>query len=136
VPALREHAEDVPALIRHFLRKLSVSSHRPLRISDEALKRLREYSWPGNVRQLWAVLEYAVYQSDDNVLGVADLPPLPEGGNEEADLNLEHLEERAIKAALRRTGGVVMQAARLLGIHRDTLASKMKEYKIEKNGEG
>jgi len=51
-------------------------------------------------------------------------------------LNLKELEAWAIRQALKRTHGTVSQAAKMLGIHRDTLAAKMKEYKIEKNGEG
>src|SRR5262249_39918291 len=56
VPPLREHAEDIPALVDYFLSKLSGECGRPVRLTESARNRLQEYAWPGNVRQLRAVL--------------------------------------------------------------------------------
>jgi Nif-specific regulatory protein len=135
VPPLREHAEDIAALTEHFLSKLAMEYRRPVRLAPEALRRLQEYSWPGNVRQLRSVLETAVAMSAGEVIDVADLPLGPERrkpAEELPVLNLEALEADAIRQALRRTDGNKAQAAKLLGIHRDTLLGKMKKYGIDK----
>jgi two-component system response regulator HydG len=136
VPALREHAEDIPALVEHFLPALEQEYRRPLQLTPQALRRLQAYSWPGNVRQLRAVLEIAVAMTDSEVLDIEDLH-LPDslGGASPTDpptLNLEQLEAWAMRRALQQTGGHIAQAAELLGIHRDTLASKMKKYDIRR----
>jgi Nif-specific regulatory protein len=133
VPPLREHIEDVGELVHYFLKKLAVEWDRQIKLSSSALERLQEYSWPGNVRQLRSVLENAVALSetdtiepDDLVLSAGPSPAEP------PSLNLEELESWAIRQALRRTGGNVSQAARMLGIVRDTLGSKMKKYGIRR----
>jgi len=138
VPALRERREDVPALVEHFLAKLAVEYRRPVRLTPEAMERLRQYPWPGNVRQLRSVLEHAVAMSDGATIDAGDLHLFTDAlsSTEGPSLNLKELEAWAIRQALKRTHGTVSQAAKMLGIHRDTLAAKMKEYKIEKNGEG
>lgn len=138
VPPLREHPEDIPALVEHFLRKLANNYHRCPLPTSEALTRLQEYPWPGNVRQLWTVLEYAVAHCESDRLEVLDLPlPEPPAAavpvNEESDLNLKQMEGRAIREALHRSRGVLKEAARILGIHRDTLVTKMRTYGIDKH---
>jgi DNA-binding NtrC family response regulator/pSer/pThr/pTyr-binding forkhead associated (FHA) protein len=146
VPPLRERAEDVPALATHFLRKLSMEYRRSLRLTEAALARLRECPWPGNVRQLRAVLENAVAMSDADTLDADDLllpDAEPRGGCGECasadgvpglpSLNLEQLEIWAIRQALRESGGNARAAAEVLGIHRDTLGLKMKKYEIKRN---
>jgi Nif-specific regulatory protein len=141
VPPLREHAEDIPALVDHFLRQLTLEYRRPLRLTPAALERLRRYSWPGNVRQLRAVLENAVAMTDGGVLDADDLRltdtegPAGDGGPWLPTLNLEQLEIEAIRQALRQTAGNVTAAAGVLGIHRDTLTLKMKRYGIARKEE-
>jgi transcriptional regulator with GAF, ATPase, and Fis domain len=135
VPPLREHPEDMPLLVRHFLSRLAVEYRRPLDVTDAALRCLQAYSWPGNVRQLRSVLENAVAMSDDDLLDVHHLPlPSQSGAGAEppATLNLEELEAWAIRQALQRTTNNVTHAAKLLGIHRDTLTNKLKKYGIDK----
>jgi Nif-specific regulatory protein len=136
VPPLREHREDIPALVQHFLGRLSVEYKRTVRLTDDAMRRLQAYHWPGNVRQLRSVLEHAVAMAEGPVVDADELhlvgdgpPAVPEG----MSLNLRQLEAWAIRQALQQTGGVMVQAARLLGIHRDTLAEKMKQYGIDKH---
>jgi Nif-specific regulatory protein len=134
VPPLREHIEDVAELVQYFLKKLAVEWGRQIKLSPASLERLQEYSWPGNVRQLRSVLENAVALSDTDTIEPDDLVlsagPSP---TEPPSLNLEELESWAIRQALRRTGGNVSQAARMLGIVRDTLGSKMKKYGIKRD---
>ncbi|MBV9125708.1 MAG: sigma 54-interacting transcriptional regulator, partial [Planctomycetes bacterium] len=133
VPPLRAHAEDIPALVNYFLEKLAFESYRQVRLTEAALGRLQEYSWPGNVRQLRSVLECAVALSEKDLLDTGDLVlPTEVPANQPATLNLEELEGWAIRQALRQTGGNITQAARLLGIVRDTLSGKMKRLGIDK----
>jgi Nif-specific regulatory protein len=136
VPPLRDRRHDIPILVDHFLARLAVEYRRPaIRLSPAALERLQEYHWPGNVRQLRSVLEHAVAMSEHAVIEADELHLFAEGaqtGPLPMSLNLEELEKWAIRQALERTHGTITQAARLLGIHRDTLMAKMKKYDIEK----
>jgi two-component system response regulator HydG len=136
VPSLREHREDIPELARHFLARFNSEYHRSVLLTEPALARLQEYSWPGNVRQLRCVLETAVAENQTGAILPSDLRLLPERPADEPEeddcLNLMELEIRAICRALQRTNGNNTQAARLLGIHRDTLIQKLKRYGIER----
>jgi len=135
VPPLREHREDIPELVRHFLEQLSMEYRRPLSVTPAALEKLCEYHWPGNIRQLKSVLEHAAAMTGAEILdvGVISLPSVAlSAKKDELPLNLEELEAWAIRQALRRHHGVVLHAAKELGIHRDTLTIKMNKYKIER----
>src|SRR6185312_4478970 len=68
VPPLREHLEDIPALVEHFLGRLAIEYRRRLTLSEPALHRLQTYTWPGNVRQLRSVLETAVATTEGDVI--------------------------------------------------------------------
>jgi DNA-binding NtrC family response regulator len=137
VPPLRDHAEDIPALVEHFLAKICVEFRRRVTLSESALRRLQTFSWPGNVRQLRSVLEMAVAMAEDGAtIHAGDLRL--SGEDDLADpvqtLNLEELEAVTIRRALSRTGGNNTKAAQLLGINRDTLINKIKKYGIEREG--
>ena len=137
-PPLREHAEDIPALARHFLARLHTGGPRPPSLTEAALERLRAYSWPGNVRQLRYVLEGAAALKPDGRIDAADLhlsEGLREGGGE-PPLSLDEVEAWAVRRALGRTAGNKTRAAELLGIHRDTLLQKVRKYRIDLGGEG
>lgn len=135
VPPLREHSEDVPALVDHFLDKLIPECGCRKTLSASALQRLVEYPWPGNVRELRTVIENAVMMSDGDVIETHDLrlhdaPMLT--GDFPQSLNLEHVEAWAIRQALQKTKGNVTRGARILGIARETLATKLKKYGIDR----
>jgi Nif-specific regulatory protein len=135
VPALCEHGDDIPELVDHFLPRLALEYRRTVKLTEAAMARLRAYSWPGNVRQLRSVLEIAVAMSDSNLLDVADLRLETDGTRATDDppsLVLEEVEAWVIRKALQQTKGNLVQAARLLGIHRDTLAAKLKKFGIDK----
>ena len=139
VPPLRERREDIPALVEYFLAKLAVEYRRNVLLSASAMQRLQEYPWPGNIRQLRSVLEHAVAMSEDSVVEADELHLFAESPSQPTealplDLNLDVLEGWAIRQALRRTQGTITQAARLLGIHRDTLMLKMKKKGIDRRG--
>jgi Nif-specific regulatory protein len=136
VPALREHVEDIPALAYSFLDRLPVGkTQRRKRLSSAALRRLQEYNWPGNVRQLRATLENAVIMSDGSTIEESDLLLADVGSNDlPLSLNLEELTTWAIRRALDTTEGNITRAAEILGIARETLRKLIKKYAIERDG--
>jgi len=137
VPALRDHAEDIPALVEHFLGRLMQEYRRSVRLTDAALSRLCSYAWPGNVRQLRSVLEIAVAMSESGIIDVADLRLEAETHGVAAPdcpstHRLEDVEAWAIRKVMRQTNWNITQAAKILDINRDTLAGKLRKYGIEK----
>jgi two-component system, NtrC family, response regulator HydG len=133
VPPLREHVDDIPDLVEYFLEKLAAEWGRRVQLAPAALEQLRNYNWPGNVRQLRSFLENAVALADKEILDVQDLPlPHVAAAGEPPSLKLDDLEAWGIKQALRRTGGNVTRAAKILGIARDTLNAKIKKYELRK----
>jgi DNA-binding NtrC family response regulator len=141
VPALREHPEDVPELAAFFLARVSAECRRSFRLTPAAMRKLQAYAWPGNVRQLRAVLESAAVMSETDLL---DADALPLGGVSElasaaaaaADLppslDMDEIETWAIRRALKQTNGNVSHAAKVLGMSRDTLHTKIKKKGIER----
>src|SRR6059058_4729800 len=80
LPPLRERGDDLPLLVRHYLRRFSRELGREVReVAPEALGRLRDYPWPGNIRELQSVLKQALLQASGTVLLPAFLPDLPGG---------------------------------------------------------
>jgi two-component system, NtrC family, response regulator HydG len=139
VPPLREHVEDVPELAGFFLERLSVQCRRAFRLTGAAIRKLQAYHWPGNVRQLRAVLESAAVMCESDVIDAADLAvgtvselaAMPVvSGDLPASLDIDDLETWAIRKALRQTQGNVSRAAQILGMSRDTLHTKLKKKGI------
>src|SRR5262249_3049388 len=93
VPPLREHVEDIPALVEHFLTRFGGEGGKRLGLSEAALRRLQESPWRGNVRELRSLLESAVALCDEDVLEPDDLPrPAGACPSEPPSLNIEELE--------------------------------------------
>jgi formate hydrogenlyase transcriptional activator len=136
LPPLRERREDIPILIRHFVRKFSLRMNRSVEsIPKETMETLSSWSWPGNVRELENLMERAVILSDRRVLQVPldDLRIPESAGGSESDSTLDSAERQHIVRTLRDTGGVQSGpngAARRLGLKRTTLQSKMQRLKI------
>src|SRR6202011_2216791 len=85
LPPLRERGDDLPLLIRHFLRRFGRELGRDVReVAPEALQRLRTYPWPGNIRELQSVLKQALLRASGAVLLPAFLPELLGGSGEAA----------------------------------------------------
>ena len=142
LPPLRDRKEDIPILVQHFLGKFAVE--RTLTVSQEAMRRLMAYQWPGNVRQLENAVERAVaFTAGRSQIDVADLPPeveqardtsvassvsLPEEGMDLAAF-VANIERELIQRSLERTGGNKGQAARLLNLKRTTLVEKLKRFR-------
>jgi DNA-binding NtrC family response regulator len=134
LPPLRERREDIPALVEHFVRRFSAEYQvAPKRIAPDALARLCEYDWPGNIRELENAIERAFAISRAEMITLADLPPGIAAPAEPAAgpvLPLAEVERRAIAAALRQSGGNKNEAARLLGIDRQRLYRKIEKYDL------
>ena len=144
LPPLRRRREDIPLLAEHFVRRFAAEQDREVTgLAPATLKRLEEYDFPGNVRELENIIERAVTLSSGPVLGVDLLPPLHAGaGRSPVDPSVEfpedgvdldrmiHDYERAIvEKALDRAGGVRKKAAGLLGITFRSL-----RYRLDKLG--
>ncbi len=133
IPPLRERGEDVDLLIEHFLNHFrSQHGRSKLGISPQAKKRLQEYMWPGNVRQLRNVIDSAVVMADGDAIEADDLGLRDAGVSRLDTFRLDEWEKRLINKALQRTDGNVPKAAKLLGISRATAYRKIAEYDIER----
>jgi DNA-binding NtrC family response regulator len=142
LPPLRDRREDIPLLVQHFLDRLALESGRtPVTMSQEAIRRLMAYPWPGNVRQLENAIERAVAFSKGRAqLDVADLAPEIQNQAAATDLSqvwfpdegldfaryVEAVELSLIRRSLERTRGNKRQAAKLLNLKRTTLIEKLK----------
>ncbi len=138
VPPLRARRSDIPLLVANALGRTKARA-----VSEEAMARLTAYAWPGNVRELMHVIERAAVMCSAEVIDVADLPPsvqaAPASGaaaSAGADVYeamplrdaLAALEKRLIERALERAVGNRAEAARILGIARPQLYTKMEEH--------
>ena len=133
VPPLREREGDIDLLMHHFLAHFSAQHGRSkLGLSDAAREQLQQYAWPGNVRQLRNVIDSAVVMADEPNIEVDDLGLRDAGISRLDTLRIDEWEQRLILKALRRTGGNVPEAARLLGVSRATAYRKITEYNIER----
>src|SRR6202044_2931877 len=133
LPPLRERKVDIPLLANTFLEKFSDPARPIHSISEDAMRRIMSYDWPGNIRELENAIERAVALGSGPILHVGHLPSNLRFVSSEklTDMDelvpLEVLEGRAIFRALRETSGDKLAAARLLGIGKTTLYRKLKQ---------
>lgn len=134
IPPLRQRGEDIDLLIHHFFDHFSKLHGRPqLKLSPQALEKMRKYSWPGNVRQLRNVVDSAVVLANGNEIKASDLSLHEALNDSDLDsLNIEQWEQRLIREALRRTRGSVPDSSELLGISRATMYRKLEAYNIDR----
>jgi formate hydrogenlyase transcriptional activator len=140
IPSLRERAEDIPVLVRHFVQHFSRNMNKQITaISSETMQALTSYSWPGNVRELQNVIERAVILSQGRVLNVPlrDLKhrQVQNGTVANGHLTLEEMERRHILAVLEQTNWVFAGpngAAARLGMKRPTLQFRMQKLGISR----
>jgi transcriptional regulator with PAS, ATPase and Fis domain len=139
IPPLRDHKEDIPALANFFLAKYAADAQKHLQgITPQAMKRLMDFHWPGNARELENIIQRGVMLSSGTMLDVADIHldiPSPRPSADSAALTLpagmtlDQWEEELIREALRRANGNKSQAARALGLSRNAL-----RYRLSKIG--
>jgi DNA-binding NtrC family response regulator len=160
LPPLRDRKEDIPYLANHFLRKYKNIKNRVLKISSEALGAMAKYRWPGNIRELENIIQYAIVNTDTDEITKAGLPQKIFSTAQEKDSSclsdelfklasnivesetlaesynayeeyMKIVEFPLMKAVLERTEGNKSISAKLLGINRNTLRKKAKEHGFE-----
>lgn len=137
LPSLHERKEDIPLLVDHFLKTVP----KPAKIYSLPLQILMDYSWPGNIRELQNIIERAAVMSDDGVIEAHHLPANVTKENffdvstdPEAlsiDDQLRAIEKRMIVEALKKTEGVQVKAAEILGISPRSMMHKVKKHSID-----
>ena len=150
MPPLRDRKEDIPLLVRGFLRHFCKANDKPLlEVTADAMNALLTYDWPGNVRELRTAMEHGVVMATGPKIALRDLPmsvrqtanvPLPRGispatafGEKVNPLDLHETERKLVLQALASTRGNVTAAAKKLGISRRTLHRKINEMNVEKS---
>jgi len=141
LPALRERKEDIPMLVDSFLSKSSfISGRQQKQISEEALGKLMNYSWPGNIRELENIIERCVVITQTNHITEEDLPAhiikysqILNDGEENLKLDdvLDYTEKDIIIKTLKECGGNRTKASAIMGISRRSLHRKIIKYNIE-----
>ena len=150
MPPLRERKEDIPLLVRGFLRHFCQANDKPLLdLTTDAMNAFLTYDWPGNVRELRTAIEHGVVMATGPKITLRDLPmavrqaagaSLPRGispakafGEKMNPLDLQETERKLVLQALATTRGNVTAAAKKLGISRRTLHRKINEMNAEKS---
>lgn len=139
IAPLRERNEDLLPLTKHFIAQFNREFHKQIQgLSMTAQQRLTTYDWPGNVRELKNVIERAVILEQGELLSVESLrltfsPPRSDQGLQlpSEGLSLKALEDSLVKQALERAQGNQTEAARLLGLSRFALRSRLKRLAAE-----
>jgi DNA-binding NtrC family response regulator len=140
LPPLRGHAEDVPALVGYFVDTYNTEFKKRVRgVTDDAMRRLQTYGWPGNIRELRNAVERAMLLVDGDQLTADQFPvvsaaprlseavELPPTG-----IDLEQLERSLVVQALDRSGWNQTRAAVLLGLNRDQIRYRIEKFKLER----
>lgn len=130
LPPLRERRVDIPLLLNHFLELYAKNMGKsPKKISNEAVKVLTEYDWPGNVREVQNIVERFTTITKGSIIDLKDIATLDMGKREKKDMTLKEavsaFENKFIFEILESVDGNRKKAAERLGIHRNTLIAKM-----------
>jgi DNA-binding NtrC family response regulator len=147
LPLLRERPEDLPLLAAHFAQKYARPGQAPKQVSPEAMEVLMRYGWPGNVRELENAIERACVTSRTEMIEPENLPPelvKPAKVEQSHPLDLSRsladqlaeitasFEERYLREALRKAHGQVSMAAKISGLSRRSVSSKIAQYNIDR----
>jgi transcriptional regulator with PAS, ATPase and Fis domain len=133
MPALRERKEDIPLLCDHFLLRFSQETNKPIRkVSRQAMDEMMLYDWPGNIRELENAIERAVVVGKTIQVMPEDLPIACFPGQARPfDHTLKTIEKYHIQQVLADNAWNISTSARILGIDRSTLYSKIKRYRLQ-----
>jgi len=130
LPPLRERGDDIVLLAHRFLEEFRTHHRREIEgFADAAVSALRRYAWPGNVRELSHVVERAVLMTSGPTIGPADLRlETPSAAADYSPMTLDEIEASAIRSALARHDGNVIDAAEELGVSRSALYRRMEKF--------
>lgn len=137
IPPLRERINDIEICVKYFLNKLSVAQKYDKKPSEDFIKKLKNYKWKGNVRELQNIIERAYYLSEGQVITDECLPEdlfydsIYKDGL--SDISLETVEKRTIIHALIKSKGHVIEAGKLLNLSKSSIYRKIKKYNIDLN---
>ncbi len=141
LPPLRDRLEDIPLLVQHFIEKFNAEKGKEiLGITDDALDLLMRHKYPGNIRELENIIEYAFILCHEAFIRPEHLPEPFNTPHDQADggaigigrpMSLEEIEKRAILNALERNRWKKLATCRELGISKDTLRRKIRKYKLD-----
>lgn len=136
IPPLRERIEDIPMLVDHFLEKYCTSMSRNIMSIDKAaLKRLEQYDFPGNVRELENMVERAIVVGNDKEIRLKDLPFEKEISTSSFK-SLEDLEKQYISKVLDKYNWNISQSAKVIKVDRVTLYNKIRKYNLQSPKKG
>lgn len=131
VPPLRERTEDIPLLVEFFIKKYCASMNRqPVSIDETALKRLQEFDFPGNIRELENMVERAIVVGNGKKITMRDLP-LHHGQTTQGPESLEEMEKQHILQVLIHHNWNISRTAKALKVDRVTLYNKIKKYNLK-----
>ncbi len=134
IPPLRERKQDIPDLVQHFLNEFTEETQ--VQFTHEALMKLVHYSWDGNIRQLRNVIQRILALTPSDIISEEDLPDEilhyhPTVSNELDKKTIADVEKTHIEKILKECDYNQLKAAEVLGVHRNTLSRKIKEYNID-----
>ena len=131
MPPLREHRDDIPLLIHHFIKLYAKNFQRDVKGFDsDAMKKLISHDWPGNVRELQNLIERSIALADTPIMKLEEISSLRSSDTIDSDLpSLEELERRYIFKLLDRFNDSRDKTAETLGINKSTLWRKLQQYK-------
>ncbi len=145
IPPLRERRQDIPLLCEYFIKRYNQEFGKRIKgISEEAMNALMNYSWPGNIRQLQAVIERAVILTDRERIEYDDIrEDISEGGSTnimefdipDEGIVFEELEKALLKRAMEKSGFVAKRAAELLGMSYKTFWYRWEKFGLGKGSE-
>lgn len=138
IPPLRDRKDDIEPLVNHFIETFKAKLHKPgLEITRRAMNIMKQYKWPGNVRELENTIERCAILCEEDLITPEDLPFETDdqsrgglGNILSKEITLEEVEKIFIKKTLQRFEGNRSRAAEALGINRNTLANKIKLYRL------
>ncbi len=131
VPPLRDRTEDIPMLVHHFIKKYCTSMSRDIiSIDSAALKRLEQYDFPGNVRELENMVERAIVIGNGKEIRIKDLPLSKDLISDSSD-SLYELEKKYILQTLNKFDWNISRSAKALKVDRVTLYNKIKKYNLK-----
>lgn len=132
LPPLRKRKDDIIPIAEYYLKFYTTKYDKPkLKISNKASESLLNYSWPGNIRELRHAMEKAVILSNDTTLRPEDFMLRQEEKTSDWPLKFEEIEKMAIQRALQNNAGKIIDAAKELGLTRQTLHNKIKKYNLQ-----